>query len=472
MVRKGSLISVLAVVSGCGLMAPQGPSGPTSQPTEATYETPKESQDLVKSSTLKTYTQVFDQQDEALAKAETTVLKALKVALGKEAAYPGMPVGESASTALKGLRAAKVKARVEEVTGADGKPVAGGQLLQLKDSFTDRMPVLGRKAQEGKATPAEMKEMQDGAKHVTKLNDLRQQIQALSMATIETNTQVQNISLTQMNTVAGMIRAYKQQSLELGPEEYKLVKRGLEQQKRAEALGATTLAMMAAYQAVINNEKDPKALDIIAEGALKSFPVKVEATDADAKAYVANLGTNVSKAKAMYEATARKAMGDAYYEKNMKAGIDAMFAQAAGAKDTKSGAQIAKDSWNQYKADVEKCKSGIDPAAEGRLGPTCKAVFQAAKSGDTSDLLPGAKKAFDETSNPGAAPGGASSDGEVEGALDTASKLFGEDSHVGASLKGVAALKRGDAKGAIAAALTFVPVPGLKDVFSLASKLF
>jgi hypothetical protein len=35
----------------------------------------------------------------------------------------------------------------------------------------------------------------------------------------------------------------------------------------------------------------------------------------------------------------------------------------------------------------------------------------------------------------------------------------------------ISALKKGDPRGAISAALGFVPVPGLKDAFGLASKL-
>jgi hypothetical protein len=49
--------------------------------------------------------------------------------------------------------------------------------------------------------------------------------------------------------------------------------------------------------------------------------------------------------------------------------------------------------------------------------------------------------------------------------------MFPGDSTIGASLQGIAALRKGDARGAISAALSFVPVPGLKDAFGFASKL-
>jgi hypothetical protein len=163
-----------------------------------------------------------------------------------------------------------------------------------------------------------------------------------------------------------------------------------------------------------------------------------------------------------------------------------MFAQAEGAQNQKTVQELANDHWAKYKADVEKCKNKIDPEADARIGPTCKEVFQAAQTGDTSHLPPGARKAFDET---GGAPAvkaaklgakeqaaldgvAAAANGDADGMLDAAGKMFPGDSQIGASLQGIAALKKGDAKGAIKAALTFVPVPGLKDAFGLASKLF
>jgi hypothetical protein len=150
---------------------------------------------------------------------------------------------------------------------------------------------------------------------------------------------------------------------------------------------------------------------------------------------------------------------------------------------------MADDHWDQYKKDIATCKKGIDAEADGRLGPSCKQVFRAAQTGDTSELLPGVKKAFDETGGMPAGQSGAkialgsreaaalegttaALKGDVPGALDAATKLVGEDSTIGASLQGISALKKGDAKGAIAAAVKLIPVPGLKEVFGIASKLF
>ena len=240
---------------------------------------------------------------------------------------------------------------------------------------------------------------------------------------------------------------------------------------------------------MIDGSADPKALDMIATGTLEAFPIKVEVTDQEAKDYVAALGDNVAKVKERYEATLRKVHGDKKYERSFKAQIDRMFARASGANEQKSTSQMADERASQFKKDVATCKTGIEPAAESRLGPSCKHVFRAAQTGDTSELLPGVKKAFDET---GGAPSSSANakvalgareraalagttaalKGDVDGALDAAVKLVGDDSTVGASLAGIAALKKGDAKGAIAAAVKLIPVPGLKEVFGLASKLF
>ena len=49
--------------------------------------------------------------------------------------------------------------------------------------------------------------------------------------------------------------------------------------------------------------------------------------------------------------------------------------------------------------------------------------------------------------------------------------MFPADGTVRSSLEGISALSKGDAKGALKAAIGFVPVPGLKDGLALASKL-
>jgi hypothetical protein len=483
---------------GCGMMVPHAPQGGggggDAQPDHSNYTIPKESQDTVRKQEQAAYARADDAEDEELDKQEKASLKALKIALGKESRSPGQPPGDSSSTALIGIKKAKMKVRLEPVVDGDGKAV-NDDFFQLKDSFTDRVQQLQRKIVEQRASKAEMREIQEGSKQVMKLNDLRMAVMDVSLQTMMSNNHVQTASLQQMLRVAGLVRSRKLYNMKLDDSDYALVKHGLERQKRAEAIAATNLAMLAAYQAVINSNGDPKALDVIAEGALKAFPVKVEVSDADAKQYVEQLGTNVSKVKAKYEAMLRKVHGDARYEKQFKSSIDAMFAQAEGAQNQKSIGQTMNDTQSKYKTDVAKCMRGEQPDPGSMVGGgTCKSLQQAAQTGDTSDLPPGALKAFND--NGGASGGGggaggagggpgmpkgkagaalegaqAAANGDVDGVLDAAGKMFPGDSTIGASLQGIAALKRGDARGAISAALTFVPVPGLKDAFGLASKL-
>jgi hypothetical protein len=490
-----SFAFLLATTSlGCAFMMPQGGAqgaGGDGQDRPSNHiAIPKESKDLVRKSFADAYAQSVDSEQESLDKLEKETMKALRVSLGKEPAWQGGQAGESASTALRAVKAAKLKVRLEPITDGEGKAV-NDDFLQLKDSYTDRAQALSRKMIEKTATKAEMKEMQDGAKYSMKLMDLRMAVQQVSMQTMMANMHVQQSGMQQMLQVSNLVRSYKMYEMEMNAEDYAIVKKGLASQKRAEAIAGATMAMMAAYQAVINGDGDPKALDMIAEGTLKAFPLKTEVTDKDARDYVASLGQNVQKVKARYEAMLRKVHGDKHYEKHLKAGIDAMFKQAEDAGNQKSIGQMADDHWDQYKKDIQTCKSKIDPAAEGRLGPSCKEVYRAAQSGDTSQLLPGTKKAFEDTGGmpAGGAGGGlkgaklgskesaaldgasAAANGDVDGTLDAASKLVGEDSTVGASLKGIAALKKGDAKGALSAAVALVPVPGVKEAFGLASKL-
>jgi hypothetical protein len=476
---------------GCGMMMPQQPGSPGGgqQTDHSNYQIPKESQDVVRKQEAAAYAAADDAEDEQLDKLEKDSLKALKVALGKEPPFPGGQPGESSSSALTAIKKAKMKVRLEAVTDGDGKAV-NDDFFQLKDSFTDRVQVLQRKIVEKKASKAEMKEIQDGSKQIMKINDLRSGVMAVSMQTMMSNNHVQSSSLQTMLRVSGLVRSRKLYNMQLDANDYALIKRGLERQKRAEAIAATNLAMLAAYQAVINGDGDPKALDVIADGALKAFPVKVEVSEADAKAYVEQLGTNVSKVKAKYEAMLRKVHGDKRYERQFKQGIDAMFAQAEGAQNQKSVGQMMNDTQSKYKTDVAKCMRGEQPDPGSMVGGgTCKQLAQAAQTGDTSDLPPGALKAFNENGGAGGGGGGAGNpqlkgkagsavdgvaalaNGDVDGALDAAGKMFPGDSTIGASLQGIAALKKGDAKGAISAALSFVPVPGLKDAFGLASKL-
>jgi hypothetical protein len=466
--RISSLAFILvatAAAAGCGGM--MGPGAGNVAPTAASYQVPKESQDALRQQEKTAYEAAERAEDEQLDKLEKDALKALRGALGKEPAFPGGPQPYASSVSLKELKAAGFKMRIEPVIDGDGKAVAGGDFLQLKDSFTDRMQVLSRKIAEQKASPAEMKEVQAGAKHVVKLNDVRSQFMNVSMATMQSNSHVQTQGLSTMLKVSGMIRSRKMMSMELDAQDYERIRKSLERAQRAQAIAAATMGMVAAYQAVVNGKGDPKALDVIAEATIKSFPIKTQVTDEDAKSYVKNLGENVAKEKARYEGWMRAAYGDAKYERDFKANIDAMFRQAETAQSQKSVTEMAQDNMKKFREDREKCARGepIDPGSPA-AGPGCDAARKAALANggggnaQVNDALKGAA---------------AAQRGDLGGTLDAAASLAPGDGPIKGSLQGIAALSKGDSKGALNAALGMASlVPGgsaIKEGLGLAGKL-
>ena len=199
------------------------------------------------------------------------------------------------------------------------------------------------------------------------------------------------------------------------------------------------MAMMAGFQAAIEGDGDPKALDLMAAKVIESFPLSASVSDQEAKDYVALLGKNMQSVRAKYEAMMRGLYGDKAYERLHKASVDAMFKHAEESGAQKSLAQYSEELRRQYNLSESNFRGGSVA--------TTPAAAPAARNARVDDAPPDAM------------------------ALESASKLVGEDSMLGASLKGVAALRKGDAKGALAAAVSLVPVPGVKEAFSIASKL-
>jgi hypothetical protein len=387
---------------------------------------------------------------------ETDLEKALKFALGKEALSPGAPPPESSSTVVKGLGEAKIKVRLEPVVDDKGHPVSDN-FLQLKDSYTDRVQQLSRKISEQKATKAEMKEVQDGAKHVMKLNDLRMQVMKLSLVTMQSNSMVQSSSMTTMLRVAGLVRTRKLMEMEMNADDYARVKRWLERQRRIEAIAATSLALLAAYQGVLNDNGDPEALDLLSSKVLEAYPPKPSVSDAEAKDYVKNLKGNVSKAKSQYEAMMRKLHGDSRYEAQYKAGIDAMFKQAEDAEGQKSVTQMAADTQAKYNEDIARCARG-EAISPGSLvsPPRCKQVREASLRGEP---IPQSLESSVEQAAP-------------SGGADSIFGMLPGFNIIKASIEGVQALAKGDAKGALNAAIGLVPGGGpLRDTIAQVSNM-
>jgi hypothetical protein len=444
---------VMAFGLGACMMRPQGQTAPQ-QPLVSDEQ--KDAVRKQEAAAEEMEAKMGNQEEEQIAKAETDLTKAVKVALGKEAMNPGMPTPETSSNAVKAIRDAKIKMRIEQVTDQNGKPVANN-FLQLKDSFTDRVQQLSKKISEQKATKAEMKEIQDGAKHVAKLNDLKQQVLNISMATMTSNNTLQTSSMTTMLRVANLVRTRKQMEMEMNDEDYARVAKWLGRQRRIEQTAAVSMGILATYQGVINDSKDPAALDLLCEKVSTSFPEKPTVTTAEAKDYVKNLKGNVTKVKGEYEAMLRKVHGDEKYNAQFKGGIDAMFAQAEGAENQKSVTQMAADTNAKYKEDIGKCARG-EPISPGSLvsPPRCKQVREASQRGEPIPDSLDASNAAPEASSGG------------DGILG----MLPGFNIIKASIEGVSALARGDAKGALNAAVGLVPGGGpLRDTFTQVSKM-
>jgi hypothetical protein len=200
---------------------------------------------------------------------EETAVAAFRRCLGQ--AEGGSPL--AASAAIVALRASPVQVKL--VPFQNGGRFMDPLLVTLQDSFTDRVTMLQRKALEQTATPAETAELQEGAKYVFKVTDLRTAVGDVSRATMLANTTAHELARrnAEDSKVVGR-RAASAQDVARDRE-------SIAKQKQAYVILAATAGMLAALEAVINQGKDPRALDVIAQGALASFPVHVVVTDAE-----------------------------------------------------------------------------------------------------------------------------------------------------------------------------------------------
>lgn len=390
-----------------------------------------------------------DPEKQQVDQLEKQLVDGLKFSLGQKEAMPGMPPPESASTTVTDLRKAKIKLRLEPVTDQNGKPVADS-FLQVKNSYADRVMELSRKMSDGKATAAEKKEIQAGAKYAGRLNDLSMQLGNLSRAAVTANSLVQSGALTTLLRVSNMLKTRKQMEMDVTAEDYAKVKTWIARQRRVETIGGLALATVATYQGVLNEEGNPAALDELANASLKAFPVSAQVTDDEAKAYVKNLTGNIAQVKAQYEAMMRKTWGDTVYEQRYKSGIDAMFAQA-DPSTVKSASQIAADAQAGYDADLQKCARGEAISAGSLVGPArCKQAREATLAGKP---IP---KSLQEDN---AGQGGGGLGGALGSFVGGAMASFPMLNVINASLEGIAALQKGDVRGALKAAAGILPGP-------------
>ena len=240
-----------------------------------------------------------------------------------------------------------------------------------------------------------------------------------------------------------------------------MVRQIMERQSRREAVAALSLAMMGAYQAVVNNGADPQIIDNVAKAGADAMPLQGQASIEDAKKYVDNFEQNVAGAQKLYEEQMRKTFGDAEYEAKYKAQLDSMFAQAASATTALSATELIAKTQDGYRADLEKCAKGEALPSGTMVGPdACKRAKASANADGTlspealQSLLGGGKSQVEEAK------------GGFMGLLDAIPGV----SQVKLALEGVAALQDGDPMKVLQLAADLVPIPGVRSVLETASQ--
>ena len=393
------------------------------------------------------------QMDEHVDQQESELKKAVALALGKAATFQGGPMPYPASEALAELRKAKIALYFAPVLDAQGKPVAD-QFIELRDAYTDRVVTLSRKIAEQKATPKEMQFVQEGAKYVIKLNDLKGQVHAATRPAMQAGWIVTSGSLTTLQMVSHMVRTRRQLEMQWTAQDYELVQSLLESQRRREALAAVSIGLLASYQLIIASKKaDPKLLDEVANSTLQSLPLKGEASIDEAEVFVTNFDSNVDAAPLQYEAQLRKTHGDTEYEAKYKAQIDQMFAQIKSASSAKSASELRADTMAAYQADLQKCARGEKPEPGSLVGPdACNSAR--AKAGRNGKL---SSQALAELTGDNAVAGAKSL---AKRGLEMAIDKIPGGSAVRRSLEGIKALREGDPSKALQLAADLVPMPG------------
>ena len=445
MTLSRTLVLPLLLSSACSLFGKPDTATPESQPVIS-----KESQDTARAGDAAALAQI-QQMDAQIDENEAKLRTALETALGKAPPYPGGQPPVPASETMANLKAAKIDLYISPVLDAQGKPVADG-FVELKDAYTDQVQVLGRKMAEGKASKKEQKFVQDGAKHVMALNDVKAQVRAAVDPAMNAGWMVTTGSLTTMQMTANMIRTRRQLEMEWTDEDYAMVQQLLSSQQRREAVAAVSIGLMAAYQVALTDGGDPKVIDDVAQATLDALPMKGEAALEEAKAYVENFEQNVESSHVLYEDMMRKTFGDEVYESKYKAQIDSMFTQASSATQAQSASERIAATNAKYEEDLLLCAAGKELPPGTLVGPAkCDEAKAAARGGTLSpdalqQLLGGA----------GAVDGKALA---KKGILLALEKIPGGQ-QVKRAIEGVKALRDGDPSIALRLAAYLVPMPG------------
>lgn len=413
MVRRSLTFARLAVIvaclSGCSLgkmsgMSPR-PAGQAPEKRQVAITATEEQRSGVRARERQALEQKIQQRraDFMRDAMEQNARNAIALTLGQRAA-----ASESASTSIRALRAAGVRLRVD--TARDPFELV---------AEAEEAPRVGRRG-------ARAKKEAEAEAPPPNLDGLRQQLVAVSRAAKAWNDQVQLDGLQYIGPVATMVLSRKKMGFELDDGDYEVVRAYLEMARVDEAIAASMLALLATIQAAVVDGADPKTIDTVAESASQAFPIRATVTIDDAKAYVAQLRDPIARMKTRYEVALRKSVGNEPYEKAFKPKVDAAFAafvdRPAGRPDVTADQLPKVDT--RVLEDAQRCKPGA----------RCDDLRRTATMGDSA-------RASKET----ALPGG---------------------NAITASIEGIRASKRGDARGALTAAIALEPVPGLKRVFS------
>lgn len=447
MKRSFLVFPVVLALGGCSLFGGSKQPEPEPQPESII---PQESKDTAREGD-QAMIAAQKQMDEQIDKEEADLKKALLVALGKEPPYPGGQPPYPVSASVKELRDAKIELSLAPVLDGQGNPVAD-QYVQLQDSYTTKVTALSRKISEGKASKKEMKFVQNGAKHMVKINDLKAQVRAAVQPAMMSGWMVTNGSMTTMGTVSHMIKMRRQLEMEWTEEDYELVRSVMVRQSRREAIAAVTIGMMASYQAVIEGGADGKIVDDVAAGSLEALPLEGTATIEDAKALVDGFDEHVKVAHAQYDAQMRKAYSDAEYEAKYKAGVDRTFEQMGAATSAMSATERQAETMKAYEADLQKCARGEALSSASMVGPAkCKEAKAAAQGGALS---------ADVMARLLGKPGDADPKALARQGIRKALSIIPGGKQIQRALEGVRALRDGDASKALQLAADLVPLPG------------
>ena len=236
------------------------------------------------------------------------------------------------------------------------------------------------------------------------------------------------------------------------------------------------LGLTATFQGAVANNKNPKAVDAIAEASAKGLPLEVSVSDAQAKQFIDELPAAIKDFKAKLEEWQTRAMGKEEYEREGKAKVQA-FLKELDTADVDEWSKVLAEKRKhispnrvtsmpvkQHQRVAHRRDPGCDETtAGGAQGP--------ATHGSAAPGSPGDQGLQADVSNTMQGIDAARK-GDIATALDRAAKVSPSGT-VKRALEGAAAVANGDVKGALGAALDLVPVPGpIKDGLQLALSLF